>query len=117
MQADVDDGAGEQPGAGVLLRQRFVRREKADLVHQIGRVAGPALGHRAAEEHADAARAVDRGDTADFVMRRVRVVVLHVVADRAVMNDVIQLDDAVFVARSRRACSSAGISASIGVTT
>ena len=45
------------------------------------------------------------------------VVVLHVVADRAVVDDVVQLDHAVLVARSRRSCSSAGMSGSIGVTT
>ncbi len=84
----------EQARAGVLLRERLVRREKADLVHQIGRVAGPAFGHRAAEKHADAAGAVHRRDAADLGLAGVRVVVLHVMADRAVMDDVIQLDHA-----------------------
>ena len=48
----------------------------------------------------------------------IRVIVLHVVADRAVMHDVIQLDDAACSsARRRRSCSSPASSPSIGVTT
>ena len=69
---------------------------KPDLLHQVGRVARPALGHRAAAEHPDAAGAVDRRDLPDRATRDcVGVRVLHVMADRAVVDDVIQLDRAV----------------------
>ena len=92
--------AGRACAAGRATR----RRQEADLVHQVGRIARPAFGHRAAEKHADAAGAVDGRDAADRRRAGVRVVVLHVVADRAVVNDVIQLDDAAcWSARSRRA--------------
>src|SRR5207253_8799763 len=65
------DRARGQSCARVLLRKRLVGRQEADLVHQIGRIARPPFRHRAAEEHADAARAVDRCHAADLGISRV----------------------------------------------
>ena len=94
------------------------RREEPGFVHQVGRVACPSLRHRAAQEHADPAGAVDGGDAADRRCACIGVVVLHVMADRAVMHDVVQLDDAgVGRAQPARAARRRGMPASIGVTT
>ena len=72
------------------------RREEPELLHQLRRVARPTLGHRAAAEHANAIRAIDGRDLANArPLLVVRVPVLHVMADRAVVHDVIQLDRAV----------------------
>ena len=89
---------------------------KSELLHQSRRVARPPLGHRPAAEHADAARAVDRGDLADARPRAmVRVPVLNVMTDRAVVHDVIQLDHAV-VPRAQVLLGRAASSGSGGTT-
>ena len=54
---------------------------------------------------------------ADLGLAGVGVVVLHVMPDRAVVHDVIQLDHAGIRRAKPPRCSSAAMSSSIGVTT
>src|SRR5215471_1094865 len=93
MELDVHDRPGEHAHARVLLRHALERREELELLHEIGRVARPSLGHRAAAEHADPVCAVD-GRHLPYArsLLIVRKPVLYMVADCAVMHHVIQLD-------------------------
>src|SRR5579875_639963 len=95
MQSDVDDGPGRHPHAGMALAELFQWGQEAGLLHQAGGVAGPALGHRAAAVEGDARGAVDRRDPSNARLRSVGMPVLDVMADAPVVNDVVELDDAV----------------------
>jgi len=97
MQLDVHDGAGSHTPAGIHLGVALERLEETGLVHHAGDIAGPAFGHGPATEHSDARGAVHGGDAADARGGVVGVPVLHMMANAAVVNDVVELDHAVVV--------------------
>ena len=81
------------------------RCQKTELFHQLSGVTGPAFRHRSAQKHADAAGAVHGRNGTDAAARAVGgVPVLHVMAERAMVHNVIQLDHAVDSRRAAGAC-------------
>jgi hypothetical protein len=95
VQLEVRDRAGQDPHARVLLSDRFERRQKAGLLYDIAGVARPSFCERAATEHADAAGAVHGCDLPDAALAAICKGVLHMMAEGAVVHDMIQFDDAV----------------------
>ena len=98
VQLEIRDGAREQAHARVLLCHRIERRQEAGFLREIARIARPAFGERSAGEHADTAGAVHRGDPSDAGRAARGIDVLHMMAERAVVNHVVEGDGAVFAA-------------------
>ena len=71
------------------------RREESGLLGQVAGVTGPPLRQRSRREHADATGAIHRRHLADARRASRGVVILHVMAEPAVMDHVVQHDRAV----------------------
>jgi hypothetical protein len=85
-----------------MLGEALGVSQKSDFFGQVGRIARPSLGQGATTQHGDPGGAIDGGHLADARRGARGVPVLDVVAETAVVDDVVELDGAVVGGRRHK---------------
>ncbi len=95
METDIDDGPPGHTKTRVVLGVSFEGRQETVLLQEIRGVTGPAFGHGAPTEHGDPRSTIDGRNLPNARSGATGMPVLNMMAGTAVMNDMVELDDAV----------------------